>query len=104
MLPKNRMAAHPGRILLHEFLQPLGLTQSELARDLGISQNRLNEVVRGKRGLSAETALLLAEYFGNSPEFWMNLQTAHDLTRARHDLSRKTLRPPARARRLARST
>jgi addiction module HigA family antidote len=89
MLPKNRIAAHPGRILASEFLQPMNLTQAELARRLGVSQNRLNEVIRGKRGITAPTALLLAAYFGNSPEFWMNLQSAHDLSRARQEL-----RPP----------
>ncbi len=83
MLPKNRIAVHPGDILAEEFLRPMGLTQAVLARKLRISKNRLNELVKGKRGVTAETALLLARYFKNSPEFWMNLQTAHDLTKAR---------------------
>jgi addiction module HigA family antidote len=104
MLPKNRISAHPGRILLNEFLQPIGLSQAELARELAISQNRLNEIVRGKRGLTAETALLLSDYFGNSPEFWMNLQTAHDLTKARQELSRKLGRARAKARRPVHAT
>src|SRR5579863_10654445 len=82
MLPSNRIATHPGQILLQEFLQPLGLTQAELARSLAIPLNRVNELVRGKRGITPRTALLLSEYFKNSPEFWMNLQTAHDLSRA----------------------
>jgi addiction module HigA family antidote len=81
MLPSHRIATHPGQILLHEFLEPLGLTQAELARSLAIPLNRVNELVRGKRGITPETALLLAGYFKNSAEFWMNLQTAHDLTR-----------------------
>lgn len=68
-------------ILLQEFLEPLGLSQAELARTLKIPLNRVNELVRGKRGITPETALLLAGYFKNSAEFWMNLQTAHDLTR-----------------------
>jgi antitoxin HigA-1 len=85
VLPSHRIATHPGRILLQEFLEPLGLTQAELARALAIPLNRVNELVRGKRGVSPETALLLAEYFKNSAEFWMNLQTAHDLTRVRHE-------------------
>ncbi len=56
-----------------------------MARDLRVSQNRINELIRGKRGITAETALLLATYFGNSAEFWMNLQSVHDLNRARQE-------------------
>lgn len=85
MLPSHRIATHPGQILLQEFLEPMGLTQAELARSLDIPLNRVNELVRGKRGVTPETALLLAGYFKNSAEFWMNLQTAHDLTRAIHE-------------------
>lgn len=84
MLPRHRIATHPGQILLQEFLEPLRLTQAELARALAIPLNRVNELVRGKRGITPETAILLAGYFKNSAEFWMNLQTAHDLTRAIH--------------------
>jgi addiction module HigA family antidote len=83
MLPEFRIATHPGEILLEEFLEPLRLTQAELARALHIPLNRVNELVRGKRGITPESALLFAEYFANSPEFWMNLQSAHDLSRAR---------------------
>jgi addiction module HigA family antidote len=99
MLPSNRIAMHPGKILLQEFLEPLGLTQVELARALTIPLNRVNELVRGKRGITPQTALLLAGYFKNSPEFWMNLQTAHDLTRAMHDFrkSNSRRRPAAAA-------
>jgi addiction module HigA family antidote len=86
MLPRDRIATHPGQILLQEFLEPLGLTQAELARVLGIPLNRVNELVRGKRGVTPKTALLLAEYFKNSAEFWMNLQTAHDLTRTLQEM------------------
>ena len=100
MLPSHRIATHPGQILLEEFLEPTGLSQAELARALTIPLNRVNELVRGKRGVTPETALLLAGYFRNSAEFWMNLQTAHDLTRARH-LMRK--RPAATPRRTSRS-
>jgi addiction module HigA family antidote len=88
VLPKFRIAAHPGVILQEEFLDPMGLTQATLARALRIPLNRVNEMVRGKRGVTPESALLLAEYFKNSPEFWMNLQMAHDLSRAR-DVMRK---------------
>ena len=83
MLPKNRISAHPGEVLKEEFLLPMGISQADLARRLKVSRNRLNEIITGKRGMTAETALLLAGYFRNSPEFWMNLQTAHDLTKAR---------------------
>ena len=92
MLPEFRIATHPGQILLAEFLEPLQLTQAELARTLHIPLNRINELVRGKRGLTPECALLLSEYFKNSHEFWMNLQTAHDLSRARQEM-RKYARP-----------
>jgi addiction module HigA family antidote len=95
MLPSHRIATHPGQILLQEFIEPLGLTQAELARTLNIPLNRVNELVRGKRGVTPETALLLAGYFKNSAEFWMNLQTAYDLTRALHE---KRARPVAAAR------
>ncbi len=88
MLPTHRIAAHPGEILQREFLQPLGLSQAELARDLRIPLNRVNELIRGKRGITPETALLLSGYFGNSAEFWMNLQSGYDLTRARAKMKR----------------
>jgi antitoxin HigA-1 len=84
-----RIATHPGTILREEFLGPMRLTQAELARSLRIPLNRINEMVRGKRGITPQSALLLAGYFGNSPEFWMNLQTAHDLTLAREEIRKK---------------
>ena len=90
MLPKHRTATHPGEILLEDFLRPLGVTQVRLAAHLGVSLQRINEIVRGKRGVTAETAHLLGQALGTSPEFWMNLQVAHDLTRAR---PRKRLKP-----------
>ena len=83
MLPSNRIAAHPGEMLSEEFLKPAGIAQADLARALKIPLNRVNEIVKGKRGITAETAWLLSAYFKNSPEFWMNLQTAHDLTKTR---------------------
>lgn len=94
MLPSHRVSTHPGMILLEEFLRPMQVSQAALAESLGIPLNRVNEIVKGKRGISAETALLLAGYFKNSPEFWMNLQMAHDLTRAR-----QALKPVAAAKR-----
>jgi len=75
-------AVHPGEILLEEFLAPLSLTQVEAARQLALSVNRLNEIVLGKRGITADTALRLAERFGTTPQFWMHLQADWDLHRA----------------------
>ena len=83
MIPKHRVPTHPGVILLDEFLRPLGISQVRFARHLGIPLQRVNQVVRGKRGVTAETAWLLAQALATSPEFWMNLQTAHDLAAAR---------------------
>jgi addiction module HigA family antidote len=101
MLPSRRIAAHPGQVLLHEFLEPMRLTQARLARALAIPLNRVNELVRGKRGVTAETALLLAGYFKNSAEFWMNLQTAHDLTQAWHEMRKRPATAQHAARRSA---
>ncbi|HEX9945448.1 MAG TPA: HigA family addiction module antitoxin [Thermoanaerobaculia bacterium] len=70
---------HPGEILLEEFLKPLGLSQYRLAKDIGVPGRRINEIVLGKRSLSADTALRLAQYFRNSPQFWLNLQSHYDL-------------------------
>jgi len=83
MQPKNRIPSHPGEILLHEFLEPLGRTQVALAEHLGISVQRVNEIVRGKRGITPDTAWLLAHALGTTPELWLNLQAAHDLARHR---------------------
>ncbi len=83
MLPTNRIATHPGVVLLEDFIRPHGLTQAELARKIRISRNRVNEIIREKRGMTPSTAWKLAIFFKTSPEFWMNLQTAHDLTRLR---------------------
>lgn len=92
MIPEHRTPTHPGEILVEEFLKPLGLTQVELARHLGVPLQRVNEVARGKRGVTAETAWLLAQAFGTSPELWINLQTAYDLARARPQRQVKRLR------------
>ena len=97
MLPDSRTATHPGTILEEEFLRPMRLTQAKLARALHIPLNRVNEMVRGKRGITPQSALLLAAYFGNSPEFWMNLQTAHDLTRTRAEMRKKPVRPASKS-------
>lgn len=83
MLPTNRILPHPGEILLREYLEPLELAQTTLAARLGIPVQRVNELVKGKRGVTPETAWLLARAFDTSPELWMNLQTQHDLTKNR---------------------
>jgi antitoxin HigA-1 len=70
---------HPGEILLVEFLEPLGLSQYRLAKDITVPARRINEVVHGKRAISADTALRLARYFGTSERFWLNLQSRFDL-------------------------
>ncbi len=81
MLPENRIPAHPGEILQREFLDPLGVTQVALARHLGVPTQRINEIARGKRGVTPETAWLFAQALDTSPEFWLNLQSLHDLAR-----------------------
>lgn len=70
---------HPGEVLLEEFLEPLGISQYRLAKDVSVPPRRINEIVHGKRGISADTALRLARYFGTSERFWLNLQTGYDL-------------------------
>lgn len=83
MLPNRRVPTHPGEILLEEFLKPLEVTQVALAEHLSIPVQRVNELVRGKRGVTPETAWLLAGALGTTPEFWLNLQTSHDLAKSR---------------------
>jgi addiction module HigA family antidote len=82
MFPKNRLPTHPGEILLEEFLIPMNITQVTLAKHLRIPTQRVNEIVRGKRGITPETAWLLSQAFGITPEFWINLQTVYDLARS----------------------
>ncbi len=84
----------PGEMLKEEFLIEFGLSQNALAKAVGISPNRIAEIVHNRRRITADTAVRLALYFGNSPEFWMNLQTHYDLKMAQRDLS------PAEAKRI----
>ena len=77
---------HPGEVLLEEFLVPMGLSQNRIAREIGVPPRRINEIVHGKRAISADTALRLARYFGTSEAFWMGLQADYDLEEARHRL------------------
>jgi len=77
---------HAGEVLLEEFLKPLSLSQNRIAREIGVPPRRINEIVLGKRGVSADTALRLARYFGTSEQFWMGLQADFDLEQARRCL------------------
>lgn len=77
---------HPGEVLLEEYLLPLGLSQNELARDLSVPPRRINEIIHGRRAVTADTALRLARYFGTTAEFWMNLQSHFELESARDRL------------------
>ena len=85
MIPSNRTATHPGIILLKEFLEPLDITQKALANHLSVPVQRINEIVRGKRGITPDTAWLLSEALKTTPEFWLNLQSIHDLSAHRPD-------------------
>tara|TARA_B100000029_G_scaffold158673_1_gene154120 strand:+ start:519 stop:809 length:291 start_codon:yes stop_codon:yes gene_type:complete len=77
---------HPGEILLEEFLVPMELSQNRIARAIGVPPRRINEIVHGKRSVTADTALRLARYFGTSEQFWMGLQADYDLEEARRRL------------------
>ena len=83
MRRKKLKPVHPGEILSEEFMAPLGLSMNKMAMDLRVPVTRIADIVNEKRGITAETALRFARYFKNSPVFWMNLQTAHDLTQFR---------------------
>ena len=74
---------HPGEVLLEEFLKPLGISQNQAARDMNVPPRRINEIVHGKRAVTADTALRLSRYFGTSVKFWMGLQADYDLEEAR---------------------
>ncbi len=80
---------HPGEVLLEEFLNPMGLSQNRLALDIGVHARRVNEIVLGKRSVTADTALRLARYFGTSPQFWMGLQADYDLDLALDNLGNR---------------
>ncbi len=79
MTNKNLPPIHPGEILLEEFLRPMGISQYRLAKDISVSPRRINEIVHGKRAITADTALRLGRFFGMSPQFWLNLQNRYDL-------------------------
>jgi addiction module HigA family antidote len=79
MMEKKLAPVHPGEVLLEEFLKPMELSQNRLAIDMGVPSRRVNEIVLGKRRITADTALRLARYFGMSPQFWLGLQMDYDL-------------------------
>lgn len=95
MARKAHPPIHPGEILLEEFLEPMELSQYRLAKDISVPARRINEIVHGKRGVSADTALRLARYFGTSERFWMNLQIRHDLEVEKHRLRGRLAREVA---------
>ncbi|KNY24611.1 HigA family addiction module antitoxin [Methylobacterium sp. ARG-1] len=92
-----RLRTHPGEVLREEFMAPLGLSANRLAAEIDVPPNRLSEIVRERRGVTADTALRLSVRFGTTPQFWLNLQTAHDLSRAEAetDLSKVRHHEPA---------
>ncbi len=77
---------HPGEILLEEFLKPMGISQYRLSKSIGVSPRRINEIVHGKRSITADTALRLSIYFGLSETFWLNLQTRYDIEKTKDKL------------------
>jgi addiction module HigA family antidote len=87
-----RVRTHPGEILREEFLVPLGMSARALAKALGVPANRLTEIMRGERDVSADTAIRLARYFGTDARFWLNLQSAHDLSKAEKQNDYSTIR------------
>ncbi len=84
-VPTNRTPTHPGEMLLEEFLNPMGLTQRELADNIHVPYQRVNDIVNGRRGITPSTALRLAKFFNMSADFWMNLQLRWDLYFAQQD-------------------
>ncbi len=82
----QRVTTHPGEMLREEFLVPLGITQNALAMKIRVPATRVGDIIHGRRGITPDTALRLARFFGNSPEFWLNLQQMYDLSKAKIDL------------------
>lgn len=88
-MAKKLPPTHPGEVLQEEFLKPLDISQYRLARDLSVPARRINEIVQGKRSISADTALRLARYFGTTDRFWLNLQARYDLEREKDRLGKR---------------
>lgn len=85
----NRITTHPGEILREEFLAPLGMSANALATALRVPATRIGAILTGERAVTADTAMRLARYFNTTPEFWLNLQVLHDLTKARSEIGRQ---------------
>ena len=83
----------PGEILLEEFLEPLGVTQYELAKRIGVDQARISRIVRGRQAITADTALRLGAFFGTTPQFWLRLQEGYDLALARNEATLSSIQP-----------
>ncbi|MGH9366176.1 MAG: HigA family addiction module antitoxin [Thermoanaerobaculia bacterium] len=95
MAKKKLAPVHPGEVLLEEFLKPLKVSQYRLATDVSVPPRRINEIVHGKRAITADTALRLARYFGTSDRFWLNLQSRYDLETEKDRLGRRLMREVA---------
>ena len=95
MTTRKLAPIHPGEVLLHDFLEPFGLSQYRVAHDINVPPRRVNEIVHGKRAVSADTALRLARYFGTSDRFWLNLQVRFDLEVQRDLLGKRLEREVA---------
>lgn len=91
LVPTKREPTHPGEMLLEEFVRPLKISQTELSERLGVSYPRLNELIKGKRGITPDTALRLEQVFGMSAQFWLNLQTAWDLYQTKNSASAREI-------------
>ena len=91
-IPTHRAPTHPGEMLLKEFLEPMGITQSALAQGIGVTFARINELINGKRGVTPDTALRLERFLGVEAQFWMNLQQAWDLYAALHSSNAKEIK------------
>jgi addiction module HigA family antidote len=89
----RRLRTHPGEVLREEYLVPLGMSARALAKAIGVPANRVSEIMRGTRDVSADTAIRLGRYFGTDPRFWLNLQTAHDLSKAEKARSYRKIVP-----------
>jgi addiction module HigA family antidote len=86
-MPRRIKPIHPGEVLMEEFLKPMGISQYRLAKDIGLQPTRINQIAKGKAGVSAETALRLGRYFQMTPQFWMNLQSQYELETAQDRLA-----------------
>jgi antitoxin HigA-1 len=92
-----RVRTHPGEVLAEEYMKPLGISANALGRAIGVAGNRISDLIRQRRDVSADTAIRLGRFFDVDPRFWLNLQSAHDLSKAEHDHDYSTIRSRAEA-------